>query len=117
LDYKNALQTGDKLVLYYVSSSTNSQIYQTGPYTAANSITFSKADLEAAAPIAAKKITVPAANTYVYVQAYLEYANGQRVNVTSPYNNNYTWSYSPGISAIDYYYFGVSYIYYAAFNN
>jgi hypothetical protein len=51
---KNALQTGDKLVFYYVKGDYNA--YQTGPYT--RSIEFSKAELEAATP-AAKILAIP----------------------------------------------------------
>jgi hypothetical protein len=112
LYYKNALQTGDQFVLYYVSSSSNQNIYQTGPYTATASITFTKAELEAAT-IQSKKITVPAANTYVFVQAYIEFANGTRENVPSS-----GWNYSGGISTISgYYNTSGDYIYYARLNN
>jgi hypothetical protein len=120
LDYKNALQTDDKLVLYYVSSNTDGDIFQNGPYTTAKSIIFTKTELEAN-PIVGKNITVPAADSYVYVQAYLEYADGRKKNIGNdgPYfwnYNEYDYSYTGGIESINSYGEYNSYIYYVKLN-
>ena len=90
--YKNALQTGDKLVVYWISSPS-SDGYQTGPWVAAQKLEFTKADLEADT-VTGKTLTIPyTAGNYVFAQAYLEYADGTRGDVRIGYNGNFTWSY------------------------
>jgi hypothetical protein len=82
---KGVLQTGDKLVFYYVKGAADSA-HTTGPY--AKGPEFSKAELEAAtvAPqnLVIAKVTAGASpDAYAYVQAYIEQASGQRTNISS----------------------------------
>ena len=72
LTYKGALQTGDKLVIYYVKGKNSSVA---SPYT--QGVEFSKAELEAAT-VVAKNLEIPkaAGDTYAYVKAYLVFADG-----------------------------------------
>jgi hypothetical protein len=105
---KGALAAGDKLVIYWTTGD-----YSSG-YTAANSITFTKAELEAAS-VAAKDITAPASSYYVYAQAYIETAaDGKRRNV-GPYSFAWNEYSSTGISNVSSYYNAASQqqIYYA----
>jgi hypothetical protein len=122
LTYKGALQTGDKLVLYWLTSN-NSSAYQTGPYLEANKVEFTKDNLEAAS-IVAKNITIPTASleSYVFVQAYLVYADGTTQNVSqySSYNLSFSWEnanaygYTGGISSVSGYSSSSgTYLYYA----
>jgi hypothetical protein len=62
--------------------------YQNGKYSA--SIEFSKSELEAA-PVESKSIDVPVAgaDSYVFAQAYLEFADGTRKNISR-------WNWSGG---------------------
>ena len=94
--YKNALQTGDKLVVYWISSP-NSSGYQTGPWAASQKIEFNKAELEVDEPTG-KQLTIPyTAGNYVFAQAYLEYADGTRADVRfSGGGNGFKWDYSQG---------------------
>jgi hypothetical protein len=82
---KNALQTGDKLVFYYVKGTNSwySNIYQNGPYT--KSIEFSKAELEAGT---AKDLAIPkvdGTDTDAYVVVRLEYADGSWGRLANDY--------------------------------
>ncbi|GHV28042.1 hypothetical protein AGMMS4952_10810 [Spirochaetia bacterium] len=96
LDYTDALQTGDKLVLYWVNGNSNS--YQNGPYLDAN-IEFSKAELEAAT-IVPKTLSVTGTGSDAYVQAYLVFADGTRKNVEQYYNYHWNGTGSPGIQYV-----------------
>jgi hypothetical protein len=104
ITYKDALQTGDKLVLYWVRGDY--EIYRNGPYLETNKVEFTKAQLEAGT---AQTLTVPAnTNTgeYLYVQAYLVFADGTRQNVQqyASFSWNYSsWSYTGGIAELDSY--------------
>jgi hypothetical protein len=110
LDYKGALQNGDKLVLYYALVPNQYDSPGNGQYT--GSITFTKAELEAN-PIVVKSITIPV-NTFGYVKAYLEFANDQKENVSSAYygGSRYSWNYTPdgGINNPDRDSFNVYYV-------
>jgi hypothetical protein len=85
VSYKGALQTGDKLVFYYVKGDSSGYLYQTGPYGKA-SIEFSKADIEALT-VTPKTLVVPKAATdagaSAFVQAYIEFADGTTQNVST----------------------------------
>jgi hypothetical protein len=97
VSYKDALQTGDKLVIYYAKGAYG--VYQTGPYT--KGIEFSKDELEAAT---AKELKIPkiASDNYAYMKAYLEFADGScelvsgysisggGLDSTNDSNNSYT---------------------------
>jgi hypothetical protein len=105
LTYKGVLQANDKLVIYYVKGS-DTDIYKNGPYKKAQSISFSKTELEAAT---GKDLSIPKAegDEYAYVQAYFEFADGrERKNVTVS-------SSGDGIAFINSYNGGGSQIYYA----
>ncbi|MDR2445873.1 MAG: hypothetical protein LBD58_01065 [Treponema sp.] len=108
LDYKNILPDGSKLVIYWVKGDYSS--YQYGKYS--NTIEFSKAELEAAT-VAPKSIDVPDAGTgsYVYAQAYLEFADGTRKSLSS-------WNvWADGIyTTSSYYDSNDNYIFYAQFD-
>jgi hypothetical protein len=83
LTYKNTLQTGDKLVIYYVKGASG--VYQTGPYAAG--VEFTKAELEAE-PVEAKNLVIPktANDSAAYAQAYLVFADGRAPqNVSSDF--------------------------------
>ena len=97
--YKNALQANDKLVVYWATSS-NSNGYLQGIYTAANSKTFNKTQLEAGT---AQSIQVPYILTSydnVFVVAYLETASDKKIYVESSSmgggggSSNYTWNWN-----------------------
>ena len=109
--YKNALQANDKLVVYWATSS-NSNGYLQGIYTAANSKTFNKTQLEAGT---AQSIEVPytaASYDYVFVVAYLETASGKKIYVAASMgggNANYTWNSSWGSDPTNGIYTVVSY--------
>jgi hypothetical protein len=97
-NYKGLLQANDKVVLYQVIGDYYS--YTTGPYVAA-SVSFSKAELEAGT---AKTLTVVKNGTganykYLYVQAYLEHADGTK-ECFNQWGNLY-WDYNSS-SIIDY---------------
>jgi hypothetical protein len=80
---KNTLQTGDKLVFYYVKGQDSDGIAQKGPY--AKIIEFSKAELEAAIP-SSKNLVIPkldGTDTEAYVVIRLEYADGTLDDVSS----------------------------------
>ena len=71
------MQTGDKLVIYYVKGAYG--VYQTGPYT--QGVEFSKAELEAAT---AKSLVISKAtgDSYAYVKAHIVLADGSRQNAS-----------------------------------
>jgi hypothetical protein len=104
-NFKGILQAGDKLVIYYVKGSYgNGNLYQTGPYTLG--VEFTKAELEAAT-VASKNLVIPKADgdTYAYVQAYLESADGTRENISGINSGggvSSTSSYNPGSGSIYY---------------
>jgi hypothetical protein len=108
LDYKNILPDGGKLVIYWVKGGSSS--YQYGKYS--NAIEFSKAELEAAT-VAAKSIDVPDVGTgsYVYAQAYVEFADNARKNLPSS-----SWNSGGGVYSRSSYYDNGAYVYYAQFN-
>ncbi|MDR1074517.1 MAG: hypothetical protein LBL45_12760 [Treponema sp.] len=94
--YKNILPSDGKLVIYWVKGDYTS--YQSGKYS--NKIEFTKAELEAAT-VTSKTISVPDTATgdltyySVYAQAYVEFADGVRNNI-STWNGN-------GVSNTSYY--------------
>jgi hypothetical protein len=84
--YKGILGAADKLVVYYMTGSSPSQ----GPYAAA--LSFTKAELEAAT-VTPKTLTIfKATSAYnsAYVQAWLEFADGTKENVSSIYGDGVT---------------------------
>lgn len=99
ISYKGILQANDKLVIYWVKGDSNS--FQNGPYTDANSITFTKAELEAY-PVVAKNIDVPdtGSGAYVFAQAYFVRADG------TPQQNleQSLWNTGNGVSGTGSYY-------------
>jgi hypothetical protein len=123
--YKGLLQTGDKLVLYWLKGNEDS--YRNGPYLETNKVEFTKAELEASTATStgtAKTLTVPAdtsTGAYLYVQAYLVFADGTTRNVSS--NGSFRWdAYSPStgienVSSYDNYSSGsYTQVYYAKLN-
>ena len=100
LTYKGALQTGDKLVVYWLKAN-NSYDFRYGPWNADNKVEFTKTDLEAAS-IATQDITVPFIesdeyNAYIFAQAFIVLNDGTRISVQNW--SNYSWNTSSsGIS-------------------
>jgi hypothetical protein len=91
---RNRFADGDKLVIYFVKGLFNA--YRTGPYTEANSITFTKAELEGLS-ISGKLQTFPpyATDQYIYAQAYLVHADGSRDPIQGGWSGTGYWgSYS-----------------------
>jgi hypothetical protein len=114
LDFKGALQSGDKLVFYYTTDNPSSA------YT--KSIEFSKEQLEVASPVP-QNLQIPAAflSSTIYVQVYLEFADGrERVNVVNySLHQNYSGSGSDtgGVDVKNSYWDGTDNIYYARLYN
>ncbi|MDR1219015.1 MAG: hypothetical protein LBK73_05330 [Treponema sp.] len=92
--YKNILPSDGKLVIYWVKGNSYDNSYQSGKYN--DKIEFTKAELEAAT-VTPKTISVPDAATSdltyysVYAQAYVEFADGVRKNISN-------WNYGGGLS-------------------
>jgi hypothetical protein len=105
---KGALQTGDKLVIYYVKSASSDDVYKTGPYT--QGVEFSKDGLEAAS--VTENLVIPKAtdDAYAYVQAYFVFADGSRQNVTQYISE------TGGVSNVSNYSVDSDQIYYATLN-
>jgi hypothetical protein len=85
ITYRNMLKEGDKLVVYHVIR--NDETYQTGPFMEDNTISFNKAELDRAT-VNTKSLSITANNTppdekYLYVQAYIVFADGTRKGVSS----------------------------------
>jgi hypothetical protein len=104
--YKNVLPADGKLVIYWIKGGSDSYWY--GKY--GGKIEFSKAELEAAT-VQPKPIEVldAAAGSYVFAQAYLEFADGTRENISG-------WTTGGGISYTSSYYQASDSINYAEFN-
>jgi len=83
---KNILQNNDKVVLYWLIGDKE-ECYKYGPYKTENSISFSKNDIESALATTPNgnelPVPVKTGSTYLYVQAWLERGNGDKV----PLNN------------------------------
>jgi hypothetical protein len=97
-NYRGLLQNGDKLVLYWFIGNA-SDSYITGPYEAEKNVTFTKTELDPTeGAIQSRTLTVPANSglQYLFVQAYLEYANGDKKSLDSGYWDT-TGGYSTGI--------------------
>jgi hypothetical protein len=113
LFYKGALQTGDKLVIYYVkgNSSYGYELYRYGTYT--KGIEFTKAELEAAA---SKDLDIPqeTGDNVAYVQAYLEFSDGRE-----PQNVSYSSYGGSGVTSnsSSSYWNGNEQIYYGELND
>jgi hypothetical protein len=107
INYRGILQTGDQVVLYWIRGNSNA--YSNG-YSAANSISFSKTEIEATAPAAKDLIvTSPAYNNgYLFVQAWLERADGEKSQIVISGNVDYYTNYDNADNTVyslsDYYY-------------
>jgi len=82
---KNMLQSTDKVVLYWLIGSAD-DCYKTGPYKSENIISFSKSDIESAlitTTTNTKNLIVQQStgDNYLYVQAWLERANGDKIKI------------------------------------
>ena len=116
--YKNALQSGDKLVVYWIKSPYGDG-YQTGPWVASQKLEFTNAELEADAPTG-KELSIPyTAGNYVFAEAYLEYADGTRADVRFNYydNGGFNWNTSGGAFATGAFANGSSYEVYSNGNS
>jgi hypothetical protein len=83
---RGILKEGDKVVLYWILGRQDS--YSTGPYNTANTIFFSKSNLESSlgSLTDTKDLEVLAKggdNQYLYVQAWLERVGGDKYSFTS----------------------------------
>jgi hypothetical protein len=79
---RNILKEGDKVVLYWIVGK--SDCYSTGPYNNTNIVVFGKSDIESALSTpTTKPLDVPQkggdTNQYLYVQAWLERVNGDKL--------------------------------------
>jgi hypothetical protein len=103
--YKNALQTGDKLVIYYVKGNSSSYPYNLYQDTYTKGIEFNKTELEAAT---GKNLDIPqvTGDDVAYVQAYIVFADGRTPQNVTSYNgggvNSGDW-YNPGGGTAIYY--------------
>jgi hypothetical protein len=102
INYKGILQNDDKVVLYWIRGNNNA--YRNG-YTATQSISFSKTEIEAATP-AAKDLTVPSSaanNDNLFVQAWLEKADGEKYQISIFGNASYDYYNSDNAGNTVYY--------------
>jgi len=84
---RDVLQSTDQVAVYYLLGDTL-DCYEYGQYTKDNKHVFTKVDLESiifGVQIADRKIIVPNATTgkYLYAQAWLERANGEKYPLTA----------------------------------
>jgi len=84
---RGLLQDSDKLVLYWIVGPAD--CYKTGPYKHENTISFTKNQIEAALsanPQNTRNLPIPektVANNSLYIQAYIELANGDKLILTN----------------------------------
>jgi hypothetical protein len=85
IPYRNMLKDGDKLVVYHVIR--DDETFKTGPFMEDSTISFNKTELERAT-VNTKSLSItanslPPDEKYLYVQAYIVFADGTRKGVSS----------------------------------
>jgi hypothetical protein len=99
LAYKDALQSGDKLVVYW-AKSTSSEGYTQGIWIGTQKVEFDKAKLEGTDRAKTFTVSYPSTSSeFIFVQAFLETASGKKKIAVANSNGNYNWSYGGAIQS------------------